>query len=539
MQKTIVSFTAGLFAAGAVLGSAFASENTYGGGTATPIKHLVVIFQENVSFDHYFATYPNAANPPGEPRFIAAPGTPSVNGLAGALLTGNPNATNPVNGVGKTNPFRLARSEAATADQDHDYTAEQMAFDHGLMDAFPASVGTAGPPPAGSPIAATTGLTMGYFDGNTVTALWNYAQRYAMSDNSFDTTFGPSTPGAINLVSGQTNGVTTDVNAGGATIGDGSGGVTLISDADPVGDVCSTTTGELVQLGGKNAGDLLTAAGVTWGFFEGGFDLTVTNANGSTGCKRSTTSTVTNTQKADYIPHHQPFQYYTSTANPTHARPKSVASIGHNGDGANHQYDTHDFFDAVSAGNFPAVSYLKAPGYQDGHAGYSDPLDEQTFIVNTINFLQKQRDWESTAVVIAYDDSDGWYDHALAIVNQSATDADALSATGLCGSGVGALPGINAATQHAQGRCGYGPRLPLLVISPWARRNFVDHTITDQSSILRFVEDNWLGAERIGAGSFDTIANPINHMFNFDRPENAGRFNLDPSSGTVEGGAGW
>ncbi len=538
MQKTIVSFAAGLFAAGAVVGSAFAGESTHGGGTATPIKHLVVIFQENVSFDHYFATYPNAANPPGEPRFVAAPGTPSVNGLGGALLTGNPNATNPVNGVGKTNPFRLARSEAATADQDHDYTAEQLAFDHGLMDAFPASVGTAGPPPSGTPIGATTGLTMGYYDGNTVTALWNYAQRYAMSDNSYNTTFGPSTPGAINLISGQTNGVTTDVNAGGATIGDGNGGVTLISDADPVGDVCSTTTGELVQFGGKNVGDLLNAAGVTWGFFEGGFDLTVTNANGTTGCKRSTASKVTNTQKADYIPHHQPFQYYASTANPTHARPKSAASVGRNGDGANHQYDSHDFFDAVSAGNFPAVSFLKAPGFQDGHAGYSDPLDEQTFIVNTINFLQKQRDWESTAVVIAYDDSDGWYDHALQIVNQSATDADALSATGLCGSGVGALPGINPATQHAQGRCGYGPRLPLLVISPWARRNFVDHTISDQSSILRFVEDNWLGAQRIGAGSFDTIANPINHMFNFERPENSGRFNLDPSSGTVEGGDG-
>jgi phospholipase C len=539
MQKSIVSFTAGLFAAGAALGSAFAGGNVQGGGTATPIKHLVVIFQENVSFDHYFATYPNAANPSGEPRFVAAPGTPSVNGLTGALLTNNPNATNPVNGAGKTNPFRLDRSEAATADQDHDYTAEQLAFDHGLMDAFPASVGTAGPPPAGSPIVATAGLTMGYYDGNTVTALWNYAQRYAMSDNSYNTTFGPSTPGAINLISGQTNGVTTDVNAGGATIGDGNGGVTLISDADPVGDVCSTTTGELVQFGGKNVGDLLNAVGVTWGFFEGGFDLTVTNANGTTGCKRSTTSTVANTKKADYIPHHQPFQYYASTANPTHARPKSAAGVGHSGDGANHQYDIHDFFDAVNAGNFPAVSYLKASGFQDGHAGYSDPLDEQTFIVNTINFLQKQRDWESTAVVIAYDDSDGWYDHALGqIVNQSATDADALSATGLCGSGAGALPGINPATQHAQGRCGYGPRLPLLVVSPWARHNFVDHTITDQSSILRFVEDNWLGSQRIGADSFDTIANPINHMFNFERPENSGRFTLDPSSGTVEGD-GW
>jgi phospholipase C len=303
--------------------------------------------------------------------------------------------------------------------------------------------------------------------------------------------------------------------------------------------VCSTTTGETVQFGGKNVGDLLTAAGVSWGFFEGGFNLSTVNANGTTGCKRTSVSKVTATTKADYIPHHEPFQYYPTTANPTHARPKSVSLIGQSGDGANHQYDTQDFFDAVSAGNFPAVSYLKAPGYQDGHAGYSDPLDEQTFVVTVINFLQKQRDWDSTAVVIAYDDSDGWYDHVLGqIVNQSATDADALSGTGLCGSGVAALPGINTTTLHAQGRCGYGPRLPLLVISPWARRNFVDHTITDQSSILRFVEDNWLGGKRLGAGSFDTIANSLDNMFSFERAENPEQLILDPSTGQPEG-RGW
>lgn len=543
MKKVLTPIWSALIAAAVLTPVASEAAGGWSGAqTATPIKHLVVIFQENVSFDHYFGTYPKAANPAGEPRFVAAPGTPSVNGLTGSLLTSNPNALNTaVNGAGATNPFRLDRSEAATADQDHDYTPEQLAFDHGLMDAFPASVGTSGPPPSGTPIALTTGLTMGYYDGNTVTALWNYAQRYAMSDNSYGTNFGPSTDGAVNLISGQLNGVTTDLNPGGSTIGDGNGGLTLISDADPVGDVCSTTTGEVVQFSGKNIGDLLTAAGVTWGFFEGGFNLETVNANGTTGCKRSTTSTVTNTKKADYIPHHQPFQYYVSTANPTHARPTSVAMIGHNGDAANHQYDIQDFFDAVSAGNFPAVSYLKAPGYQDGHAGYSDPLDEQTFIVNVINFLQKQKDWESTAVVIAYDDSDGWYDHQIGpIVNQSSTAADALTGTGECGNGATALPGVASGTTHAQGRCGYGPRLPLLVISPWARHNFVDHTVTDQTSILRFVEDNWLGGQRIGTGSFDTIANPLNNMFDFGpAPRNIEPYTLDPSTGTVQGFGGW
>ncbi len=479
--------------------------------TTTPIKHLVIIFQENVSFDHYFGTYPNATNPPGEPPFSPLASTPTVNGLNSALLNNNPNL-NPANGQGASNPFRLDRSQAATADQDHDYTPEQLAFDGGVMDLFPVNTGTAGPPPSGPPQQVlTTGLTMGYYDGNTVTALWNYAQYFAMSDNSYNTNFGPSTPGALNLVSGQTNGVTQNLNGTGSIIGDGNGGYTVISDADPLGDVCSTTTGEVFQMGGRNIGDLLNAAGVSWGFFEGGFDLTITNPNGSTGCHRSTTSTITGVNKADYIPHHQPFQYYVSTANPSHTRPTSVATIGQQGDAGNHQYDTHDFFDAVNAGNFPAVSFLKAPGYQDGHAGYSDPLDEQKFVVDAINFLMERPEWSSTAVVINYDDSDGWYDHQLGqILNTSQTAADGLTGAGFCGTATPQLAGVNAL--HVQGRCGYGPRLPMMVISPYARQNFVDHTMTDQTSIIRFIEDNWLNRERIGQGSFDGIANSISSM---------------------------
>src|SRR5258707_4659329 len=92
--------------------------------TTTPIKHIVVIFQENVSFDHYFGTYPVAANPAGEPRFEAAPGTPSVNGLTGALLTNNPNAAN---------PQRLDRSQAVTFDPDPSYNDAQKTIDHALL----------------------------------------------------------------------------------------------------------------------------------------------------------------------------------------------------------------------------------------------------------------------------------------------------------------------------------------------------------------------------------------------------------------------
>ncbi|WP_266159983.1 phospholipase C [Dyella silvatica] len=485
--------------------------------TATPIKHLVVIFQENVSFDHYFGTYPYAANGAGEPAFYPRPFTPDVNGLTQALLNHNPNQANSANGSGAINPFRLSRAQAATADQDHDYAAEQQAFNGGAMDLFPKFTGSGETLPGAPADENGTGQVMGYYDGNTVTAMWNYAQTFALNDNSYGTTFGPSTPGAINLISGQTNGISATLNGTAAAVDDGAGGLTLVSDADPIDDVCSSPSGNQVQLSGRNIGDLLNDQHLTWGFFEGGFDLTAVNSNGSTGCKRKSTSAITKVAKADYIPHHQPFQYYASTANPTHARPSAVAMIGRT-DAANHQYDLNDFYDAVSAGHMPAVSFLKAPGYQDGHAGYSDPLDEQQFIVHVMNFLQHQPEWRDTAVVIAYDDSDGWYDHQAAPrINASSSSEDALDGANTC-NGNGVLPGVAPGNQHAQGRCGYGPRLPLLVISPWARSNVVDHTLTDQSSVTRFIEDNWLQGQRIGGGSFDAVAGSLEHMFDFRRP---------------------
>jgi phospholipase C len=221
-------------------------ENKPDGATTTPIKHLVVIFQENVSFGHYFATYPTATNPTGEPRFTAAHDTPTVNGLSTSQLA--PNNQNSVQ------PFRLDRSQFETSDQDHNYTDEQRAYDHGLVDQFVEKVGR-GNGPSGEP----GGQVMGYYDGNTVTALWNYAQHFAMSDNSFSTTFGPSSPGALNLISGQTHGFATDGSAVPAATG------TVIGDPQPTGDKCDTRDNSTsVDPNNKNVGDLLNAKGVTW-----------------------------------------------------------------------------------------------------------------------------------------------------------------------------------------------------------------------------------------------------------------------------------
>jgi phospholipase C len=571
---------------------------------ATPIQHLVVIFQENVSFDHYFGTYPNATNVDGQ-RFTPKPGTPSINGLSGSLLTANPNGTNPR----RYDPTNV--NDILTCDQDHNYNDEQRAFDNGAMDRFPQTVGNgSGTSPEGGRCVA--GDVMNYYDGNTVTALWNYAQRYSISDNSYATTFGPSSPGAINLATGDTGGVdmTHVVNNPSVATGaspnadltpDGQGGFSLTSDAQPYWDDCSTR--DAVAMSGQNIGDELNAKGVSWGWFQGGFRPTTSFADaaaavGNPGQSRATfipnefkgkffqsvphaadqgicnavtpvgagltaplaTGTGQYGYKDDYIPHHEPFEYYAATANPHHLTVPTnrsgrdtmagLRSIGRdsqhyvNGvpqfDTPNHQYDTSDFDQLVAAigqgdmppSALPAVSFLKAPGWQDGHALYSDPIDEQQFIVNKINALQKTPDWKSTAVIIAYDDSDGWYDHAFSgVTNPSTSVADALTGPGMCGSG----------TPFAaeQGRCGYGPRLPLLLISPWAKRNAVDHTLTDQSSIIKFVEDNW-GLPRI-AGSADAAAGSLNGLFDFAAKKGKGNaygnapnrapFVLDPITG--------
>ena len=469
--------------------------------TRTPLQHVVVIFQENVSFDHYFGTYPNAANTDGQ-TFTARPGTPAVDGLLPAtrpalppslrhstnLLTTNPNETLPerldstATGAGGNAGGQL------TCDQDHDYSDEQQAFDGGKMDHFVQSVGTDGgsTTPFNTPCQAAT--VMDYYDGNTVTGLWNYAQHFAMSDNNYAVTFGPSSPGAINLVSGDTGNVdatheanspsvSTSTSPDGDLTPDGKGGMSLTSDAQPYWDDCSTR--DAVAMSGENIGDELNARGLSWGWFEGGFrpSISYTDALAATGNAGQPTSTFIPDEfknagfqsqvlhssnqgicdtvhpigialggtgqwgyKDDYIPHHEPFNYYASTANPHHLTIPTNSSgqdtlaglqqIGRdtqsyvNGqpqfNTPNHNYDASDFDQLVAAiangelppSALPAVSFLKAPGYEDGHAGYSEPQDEQQFITSEINALERTPDWAHTAVIITYDDSDGWYDHS-------------------------------------------------------------------------------------------------------------------------------
>jgi phospholipase C len=592
------------------------------GDTVTPIQHVVVIYQENVSYDHYFGTYPNAANTDGS-QFIPSPGTPSGNGLSSALLASNPNSAQPKRLDSSPTGLPGGPGGQLTCDQNHNYSSEQEAANGGQMNKFPEAVGTgSGKAPGGT--NCDRNQVMDYYDGNTVTALWNYAQRYSMSDNSFGTVYGPSSPGAIALVSGNTGNVdmahavnspstATSTSPNADLTADGDGGFSLTSDAQPYWDDCSTR--DAVGMNGLNIGDLLNSAGLSWGWFEGGERPSISysaalarlgktqstadfqpdefkNAGFQNDVPHSSNQGICDTVhpvgvalggdgsqgwgfKDDYIPHHEPFNYYPSTANPHHLTVPTDSS-GHDTlaglrtigrdtesykdgkpqfDTPNHNYDTSDFDQLVGAiangdlppSALPAVSFLKAPGYEDGHAAYSDPADEQAFVTREINALMKTPDWEHTAVVINYDDSDGWYDHAFpGVQNPSLSPADNLTNTtfsgatsGQCGSNPQPFTPLGG----EQGRCGFGPRLPMMVISPFAAQNHIDHNMSDQASIPNFVEYNWRlpaisGSADHGLSSTDSsegIPFDLAGLFDFHGPR-AQRVLLDPSSGQPEHG---
>lgn len=548
-RKTLAACTA---ATATTLSATVGAGSAFAADTKTPIEHVVVIYSENISFDHYFGTYPEAENKPGEklkgqdapaPKFEAKPGTPKVDNLVEAGLEGqqNPNSVK---------PFRLTPDQASTVDQNHAYSDEQEAMNGGKMDKFADTVSN-DVDKKNDGLFAKQGLTMGYYDGNTVTGLWNYAQNFAMSDNSYSTIFGPSTPGALNLVSGTVadatihdpkSGEEVKIKPGSsdefAGVSKGGSKVSIVGDPDPLFDDCSNkssaSTDEVAQMHSRNIGDQMNDKKVTWGWFHGGFRPTEKATDSQRARCGAAHKTLTGQPNADYNPHHQPFQYYASTANPHHVEPSSPEMIGKS-DQANHQYDLSDFDTALKDGNLPAVSFLKASNYQDGHAGYSNPLDEQAFITHYINELQNSKEWDKTAVVIAYDDSDGWYDHKAPQILNGSKDQTKVEETGkpvdhqICTDAADKVGVVG----DKNGQCGPGTRQPLLVVSPYSKVNHVDNTYTEQTSITKFIQDNWsLG--RLGGDAFDERAGTLNNMFDFSKP-NAKKVFLNETDGTVAG----
>jgi phospholipase C len=374
-------------------------------------------------------------------------------------------------------------------------------------------------------------------------------------------------------------------------------------------------------MAGTNIGDELNAAGLSWGWFEGGFRPSASYQEGlaDVGASGQPDSTFVPDQfksffanaenrpahssnqslcssvhpvgvgvggtgqwgyKDDYIPHHDPFQYYGSTANPHHltiptnsSGQDTLAGLQEIGvdtqayvngtpqfDTPNHQYDTSDFDQLLAAitqhelppAALPAVSFLKAPGYEDGHAAYSDPRDEQLFVASAIDALMRSPDWKNTAVIVNWDDSDGWYDHAdSGVTNPSLSPADNLTNTSFTVSSTGTSGQCGDSPQgtletpfplaNEQGRCGLGPRLPLLVISPYAKKNAVAHDLSDQTSAMNLVEYNWrlpgipgsFDQALAGRDASEGIPFDLAGMLELGAKRN-GRLLLDPATGQRE-----
>lgn len=373
--------------------------------TSSPIKHMVIIFQENRSFDNYFGTYPNADG------FLPLPGTPAANGIPAGLSYSDGKG-------GELAPFAFGAEELKTADVRHSYEAMIEAYDHGRMDKF------------GDVNGKNGRVALGHYDYRAVSAYWQYAQHFSMADNWYQPIFGGSTPGALYLVGAQSG------NA------DNPNKANPLPAYGPIGD----KSGERWEgLGYLNIGDLLSSTGIDWAWYQSG----VTKGS---------------------VPTVNPFLYFD---------PYDQYDAGR------HEKEQSEFDRDVDLGKMPAVAFVKSNAEHPG--GNGSPLAE-SFSVKIVNKIMTSKYWKDTAILITYDESGGFWDH----VPPPQVD-----------------PGPD-------GLKGNGPRVPAIVISPYAKRNYISHAQFDTTSVLKFLEWNY---KLPSLNNRDAAANNLLDMLDFENPD--------------------
>jgi phospholipase C len=426
-----------------------ATAKTDSSSTNSPIKHTVVIFQENRTFDNYFGTYPYA------PGFHPISGTPQD--VANfKLVTGNVvkdvygNVYNPDDKGNPVYPWHDAgNGNLLQQDVNHGYADMIAMLDGGKMDKFYQLNSKGTNPTRGQ-------LSMSYFDYNEIPAYWQYAQHYALADNYFQPVSGPSTPNAFYLVAAQ--------SGNGSAPADNNIPLTQItSDPSPKngpfgGD---NTHGLTYNLTYKNIGDVLTENNRSWAWYAGGWDAAKANPGSPEALK--------------YSPHHNPFQYFQNYED---------------GKYSSNLKDYNNFAQDVANGTLPTVSFVKGGYGDDEHPGsnQSTPSAED-FSVKTINQIMNSPYWKDTAIIVAYDEGGGFYDHV-------------------------APP---TAVKTVDGLVGDSTRVPALVISPYAKQNYVSHVQYDHTSILKFLEWNY---KLPALNNRDLNANNLLDLFNFEQPNN-------------------
>jgi phospholipase C len=359
---------------------------------ATPIEHLVVLMQENHTFDNYFGTFPGAD---GLPSDVCQP----------------LDVTDPSQGCIK--PYHI--NQPRTSDPDHSSQAAREAYNDGLMDGFAAAQVNRNLDPR---------ATMGYWDGNDLPLYWNLATDYTLADRFFSSALGASQTNHMFWIAGQSGG-------GGGIPKEGFSVPTIF--------------------------DRLEAAGVTWKMYVQNFDPTVTFRSSE---------------------NHGPQVIWA----PLLAFPRFIDNPALR----SHIVDLSEYFDDLSNGTLPAVSYIVPSGSSEHPPG--NVTTGQNFGASLITALMRSEAWSQSLFVLTHDDWGGYYDH----VGPPQVDAE-----------------------------GYGFRVPALFVSPYSRRGEIDHTVYDYTSILRFIENNW-HVEPLTAR--DASANSIAAGLDFSQPPTAPRF---------------
>ena len=455
-----------VMAAGPVLTAVQASDgpgpNGNIGGLAG-INHLVVIYDENHSFDNLYGLFKGAN---GISR-ASATSTTQID-----MATGQPYGCLPQNDPVLTaflaahpgfcfanQPFDITNYIAAdmkTRDLVHRYYQEQVQIDGGKMDKFVT-------------VSDAKGLAMGYFPTDQLPIAVE-AEQFVLQDNFFHAAFGGSflnhqwlicacTPVWANADrSGTSNDRHTVLGLDGLPTKDGQ--LTTIATGDyainttfPSSAPTIVTGNKLPLLTNATIGDRLTAAGVSWNWYSGGWS--------------DATAAPTPHPDPLFQYHHQPFNYYTNYA------PGTV--------GRAHLKDETDFIASARAGTLPAVSFVKPIGADNEHPGYTDLIRGENHLKALIDDVRNGPNWSDTAIVITYDEHGGFWDHVA-----PPTDG-----------------------QHSD-IWGPGARVPTIVISPLAKRHFVDHTLYDTTSILATIERRW---DLASLGTRDAQANDLRRAF--------------------------
>ncbi|HTE01859.1 MAG TPA: alkaline phosphatase family protein [Mucilaginibacter sp.] len=413
------------------------------------VNHVVVIYLENHSFDNLYGQFAGAN---GLSNATAA-NTTQVD-ATGAVYTVLP----PVPGTPAfptnlpNNYFNIDQyvpNDMMTQDVLHRYYQEQMQIDGGKMDKF--SVYNSN----------SAGLSQGYYQTNLL-PLVSMAQRYTLCDNFFHSAFGGSFLNHQWLIAAASP---TFPNAPANIVAklDASGNVTTDGAVTPDGFVVNTSyTVNAPHPASANAatlvpnqtnptiGDRLSDKGVSWAWYSGGWDNALAGNPDPT-----------------FQFHHQPFAYYAKYADGTLGKTE-------------HLKDETVFIAAAKAGTLPAVSFVKPLGINNEHPGYSDVQAGESHTVDLINAVLNGPNGKDAVIIITYDENGGFWDHV-------------------------APPVIDK-------KWGPGTRVPTIIISPFAKQGYVDHTQYETVGILSFIEKRW-GLQPLS--DRDRNANPFNNAFNF------------------------